>query len=59
MKLSDIARGTKILIQCPSCLNKRSVIFKDKYNYERDILRLCHTCATSISLPQRKDRRMI
>lgn len=47
MKITDIARGTKILVPCVSCGYKRSVIFKSKATYEEQKKKQCKPCANA------------
>jgi len=44
MKLSDIEPGTRILIPCPQCEDKKSVVFKNRWQYERAKTQKCARC---------------
>lgn len=44
MKISDIPKGTKILVPCVRCGYKRSITFQNVAAYQVQKTRLCHTC---------------
>lgn len=44
MKISELTYGIRILIPCPRCERKRSVIFNGPATYREQKARICREC---------------
>lgn len=44
MKISEIKYGTRILLPCPRCERKRSLVFDGPAWYQKQKSRICQDC---------------